>query len=98
MQTLLLLIQSPQVEVLGITVVSGGQCRDEEVAHTLCLLEVIGRTDIPSGALLYFSARDCLKTEAVRRANLYAASSRNKRRSTTLICSRGRSVESALLA
>ena len=47
MQTLLLLIQSPQVEVLGITVVSGDQWRDEELAHTLRLLEIIGRTDIP---------------------------------------------------
>jgi purine nucleosidase len=47
MQTLLTLIQSPQVEVLGITVVSGNQWRDEEVAHTLRLLELIGRTDIP---------------------------------------------------
>src|SRR5579862_5366625 len=47
MQTLLLLIQPPQVEVLGITVVSGDQWRDEEVAHTLRLLELIGRTDIP---------------------------------------------------
>ena len=52
MQTLLLLIQSKEVEVLGITVVSGDQWRDEEVAHTLRLLEIIGRTDIPvmSGA------------------------------------------------
>ena len=47
MQTLLMLIQSPQVEVLGITVVSGDQWRDEEIAHTLRLLEIIGRTDIP---------------------------------------------------
>jgi len=47
MQTLLLMIQSPQIEVLGITVVSGDQWRDEEVAHTLRLLELIGRTDIP---------------------------------------------------
>src|SRR5215471_8795241 len=47
MQTLLLLIQSPQVDVLGITVASGDQWRDEEVAHTLRLLELIGRTDIP---------------------------------------------------
>lgn len=43
----LLIIQSPQVEVLGITVVSGDQWRDEEVAHTLRLLEIVGRTDIP---------------------------------------------------
>src|SRR6059036_1074596 len=47
MQTLLLLIQSPEVEVLGITVVSGDQWRDEEVAHTLRMLEIVGRTDIP---------------------------------------------------
>jgi inosine-uridine nucleoside N-ribohydrolase len=47
MQTLLTLIQSPQVNVLGITVVSGNQWRDEEVARTLRLLELIGRTDIP---------------------------------------------------
>ena len=47
MQTLALLIQSPQVEVLGITVASGDQWRDEEVAHTLRLLEIMDRTDIP---------------------------------------------------
>ena len=52
LQTVALLIQSRQVEVLGITVVSGDQWRDEEVAHTLRLLEIMGRTDIPvmSGA------------------------------------------------
>src|ERR1700735_2825392 len=47
MQTLLTLIQSPRVEVLGITVVTGNPWRDEEVAHTLRLLELIGRTNIP---------------------------------------------------
>src|SRR3982075_2599266 len=47
LQTLLVMIQSPQVEVLGDTVVSGDQWRDEEVAHTLRVLEIIGRTDIP---------------------------------------------------
>lgn len=47
LQTLLVLIQSRQVEVLGVTVVSGDQWRDEEVAHTLRLLEIIGRPDIP---------------------------------------------------
>jgi purine nucleosidase len=47
MQTLLVLAQSPEVEVLGATVVSGDQWRDEEVAHTLRLLEIIGRPDIP---------------------------------------------------
>lgn len=43
----LALIQSPQAQVLGVTVVSGDQWRDEEVAHTLRMLEIIGRTDIP---------------------------------------------------
>jgi purine nucleosidase len=47
LQTLLVMLQSPRVEVLGITVASGDQWRDEEVAHTLRLLEIIGRTDVP---------------------------------------------------
>src|SRR6266496_268890 len=47
MQTLMVMIQSPEVELLGITVVSGDAWRDEEVAHTLRLLEIMGRTDIP---------------------------------------------------
>jgi purine nucleosidase len=47
MQTLLLLINSPQTQVLGVTVVTGDAWRDEEVQHALRLLEIIGRTDIP---------------------------------------------------
>lgn len=47
MQTVALLVQSPETEVLGVTVASGDQWRDEEVAHTLRLLEIMGRTDIP---------------------------------------------------
>lgn len=47
LQAILSLVQSPKTDVLGITVVSGDQWRDEEVAHTLRLLELIGRTDIP---------------------------------------------------
>jgi inosine-uridine nucleoside N-ribohydrolase len=52
MQSLLILVQSPKVEVLGVTVVTGDQWRDEELQHVLRLLEIIGRTDIPvlSGA------------------------------------------------
>ena len=46
-QAILLLIQSPQTEVLGITVVTGDSWLEEEVAHTLRTLEIIGRTDIP---------------------------------------------------
>lgn len=43
----LLLIQSPQTDVLGITVVTGDMWLREELAHTLRMLELIGRTDIP---------------------------------------------------
>jgi len=43
----LALIQSPDTRVLGVSVVSGDQWRDEEVAHTLRLLEIIGRSDVP---------------------------------------------------
>jgi purine nucleosidase len=46
-QSILLLVQSPQAEVLGITVVTGDAWLKEEVAHTLRTLEIIGRTDIP---------------------------------------------------
>jgi purine nucleosidase len=47
LQSTLLLIQSPQTEILGITVVTGDQWLRSEVAHTLRMLELIGRTDIP---------------------------------------------------
>lgn len=46
-QSMLLLIQSPQTEILGITVVTGDAWLKEEVAHTLRMLELVGRTDIP---------------------------------------------------
>src|SRR6266403_5214044 len=46
-QSMLLLIQSPQTDVLGITVVTGDAWLKSEVAHTLRMLELIGRTDIP---------------------------------------------------
>src|ERR1700723_1849168 len=47
MQAILTLIQSPHTDVLGITVLTGDAWRDEEVQHTLRLMEIIGRTDIP---------------------------------------------------
>ncbi len=46
-QAILMLIQSPQTEVLGITVVTGDAWLKSEVAHTLRTLELIGRSDIP---------------------------------------------------
>jgi inosine-uridine nucleoside N-ribohydrolase len=45
-QSMLMVLQSPDVETLGITVVSGDQWRDEEVAHTLRMLELTGHNAI----------------------------------------------------
>jgi purine nucleosidase len=45
--SMMALLQSPQVEVLGITVVTGNAWRDDEARHALRLLELIGRTDVP---------------------------------------------------
>jgi len=47
MNSILIFLQSPNINVLGITVVTGDGWRDEEVAHTLRLLELVGRTDVP---------------------------------------------------
>jgi purine nucleosidase len=44
---MMVLLQSPQTDVLGITIVTGNAWRDEEVQHTLRMLELIGRTDVP---------------------------------------------------
>jgi len=41
------LLQSPQVQVLGITMVTGNAWRDEETQHTLRMLQLIHRTDVP---------------------------------------------------
>jgi purine nucleosidase len=47
MQAILALVNSPETDVLGITVPTGDAWRDEEVQHTLRLMEIIGRRDIP---------------------------------------------------
>jgi purine nucleosidase len=47
MNSILMFLQSPNVQVLGVTVVTGDGWRNEEVAHTLRLLQLMGRTDIP---------------------------------------------------
>ncbi len=41
------LLQSADVEVLGITIVTGNAWRDDEARHTLRMLELIGRSDVP---------------------------------------------------
>jgi inosine-uridine nucleoside N-ribohydrolase len=45
--SMMVLLQSPAVEVLGITMVTGNAWRDDEARHTLRMLELIGRTDVP---------------------------------------------------
>jgi purine nucleosidase len=47
MQSILEFLQSAKFEVLGITTVSGDQWVKEETQHTLRLLEIAGRTDVP---------------------------------------------------
>src|SRR5215831_18511086 len=47
MQAILMLLQAKDVEVLGITIPTGDGWRDEEVSHTLRLLEIAQRTEIP---------------------------------------------------
>ncbi|HVZ82521.1 MAG TPA: nucleoside hydrolase [Terracidiphilus sp.] len=44
---MLVLLQSPQVQVLGITMVTGNAWRDEETQHTLRMLELTGHSDVP---------------------------------------------------
>src|SRR5277367_2757761 len=44
---MMVLLQSPQADVLGITMVSGNAWEPEEVQHTLRMLELIHRTDVP---------------------------------------------------
>jgi purine nucleosidase len=45
--SMMVLLQSPQAEVLGITIVTGDEWEPEEVQHTLRMLELIHRTDVP---------------------------------------------------
>ena len=58
LQAILMLLQASDVEVLGITITSGDGWRDEEVDHTLRLLEIAGRTEVPviPGAVLPLDA------------------------------------------
>lgn len=44
---LIMVIEDPDIEVVGITVESGDGWQKESVAQTLRMLELIGRTDIP---------------------------------------------------
>ncbi len=44
---MLALLQAPDVQVLGITMVTGDAWRDEETLHTLRMLELTGHSDVP---------------------------------------------------
>ncbi|MCX6954569.1 MAG: nucleoside hydrolase [Verrucomicrobia bacterium] len=54
LQSVALLLQSPDTEVLGICVPTGDHWRDQQVRHALRFLEILGRTDVPvvPGALM----------------------------------------------
>jgi purine nucleosidase len=45
--SMMALLQSREVDVLGITVVTGNAWRDDEARHALRMLELIGRSDVP---------------------------------------------------
>jgi inosine-uridine nucleoside N-ribohydrolase len=45
--SVLMLLQAPDVDVLGIVVSSGDGWRDEEIAQTLRMLELVGRPEVP---------------------------------------------------
>ena len=62
MNSVLMLLQAPDVDVLGIVVSSGDGWRDEEVAQTLRMLELIGRPEVP----VYAGAALPLLNNAVR--------------------------------
>jgi purine nucleosidase len=47
MQSILLFLQAPDVDVLGITLVTGDQWVKEETQRTLRAVEIAGRTDVP---------------------------------------------------
>jgi inosine-uridine nucleoside N-ribohydrolase len=47
MMAMMAMLESPQVEVLGITMVTGNAWRDEETRHTLRMLELTGHANVP---------------------------------------------------
>jgi inosine-uridine nucleoside N-ribohydrolase len=46
-QSILMFVQSPRADVLGITMVSGDLWMEQELRHTLRALEIAERTDVP---------------------------------------------------
>jgi hypothetical protein len=82
-QSMLLLLQSPDVETLGITVVSGDQWRDEEVAHTLRMLELTGHSNVkvyPGAVFPLINSKEEIK----RWQTLYTAPSNTRAHGTNI--------------
>jgi purine nucleosidase len=66
LQPLLMILQDPQVEVLGITIESGDGWQAEEVAATLRMLELIKRSDIPVVAGAIYPLVNSMATQKLR--------------------------------
>ena len=47
LQAILMVIEAPNVDVLGITIESGDGWQKENVAHTLRMLELVGKPEVP---------------------------------------------------
>ncbi|HEY2935915.1 MAG TPA: nucleoside hydrolase, partial [Gaiellaceae bacterium] len=47
---ILLALASPEVELLGITTVSGNQILEKTTANAIRVLELVGRADVPVAA------------------------------------------------
>lgn len=72
LQPILMLLQDPTVEVLGITTVSGDGWAPEETAATLRMLELVGRSDVPVVQGAVFPLVNSKERNA-RREGLYGA-------------------------
>lgn len=67
LQSVALLLNAPDVDVLGLCVPTGDHWRDQQVRHALRFLEIVGRTEVPvvPGALapLVNTPADCAAWE-----------------------------------
>lgn len=69
-QGMLMLLQADNIDLLGITLVTGDQWLKQEMAYTLRLLEMMGRTEVPVYAGAEFPMIN-RKPEALLRYDLY---------------------------
>ncbi|WP_339723521.1 nucleoside hydrolase [uncultured Paraglaciecola sp.] len=69
-QPILMIMNSPEVELLGITIVSGDGWQAEETSRTLRMLELVERTEIPVAAGATYPLINNKKM-AIRRDALY---------------------------